>query len=146
MLKHGAIVDLPNVMGVTPLMAASGLGLSPRDTRGSYGPDAQERSIAVLDVLLKAGADINARIIDTTSHTAGPAPTDPGWAGGTEFTDSQVQVTTASARVSQRVVNRNAGAKQGRHGLGVELFLGRIGDVKTFALHVVERTDQFPIH
>jgi hypothetical protein len=70
LLKHGAIVDLPNVMGVTPLMAASGLGVSPRDTRGWYGSDAQERSLVVLDLLLKAGADVNARVSDTSGHTA----------------------------------------------------------------------------
>jgi len=70
LLAHGALIDLPNVMGVTPFMAAAGLGLSPRDTRGSYGPDAQERALAVLPVLLKAGADINARVTDTSSRTA----------------------------------------------------------------------------
>jgi ankyrin repeat protein len=70
LLKHGAVVDLPNVMGVTPLMAASGMGLSPRDTRGSYGNDAQERAIPVLQLLLDAGANVNARITDTSSHTA----------------------------------------------------------------------------
>jgi uncharacterized protein len=70
LLAHGALIDLPNVMGVTPFMAAAGLGLSPRDTRGSYGPDAQDRALAVLPVLLKAGADINARVTDTSSHTA----------------------------------------------------------------------------
>jgi len=70
LLRHGAIVDLPNVMGVTPLMAASGLGISPRDTRGSYGIDAQDRALAVLPLLLKAGADVNARVTDTSSRTA----------------------------------------------------------------------------
>jgi ankyrin repeat protein len=70
LLARGALVDLPNVMGVTPFIAASGLGLSPRDTRGSYGPDAQDRSLAVLPLLLKAGADINARVSDTSSRTA----------------------------------------------------------------------------
>jgi uncharacterized protein len=70
LLAHGAIVDLPNVMGVTPLMAASGVGISQRDTRGSYGPDAQDRSLATLAVLLKAGANINARVTDTSGHSA----------------------------------------------------------------------------
>lgn len=69
LLQHGALVDLPNVMGVTPLMAAAGVGLSPRDTRGSYGSDSEERSIAFINVLLKSGADVNARVTDTTSHT-----------------------------------------------------------------------------
>src|SRR5262249_24964584 len=59
------------VMGVTPLMAAAGLGmgrLSPR-----FNPianDAQDRSIATLEILLAAGADVNARISDVTSRTA----------------------------------------------------------------------------
>jgi uncharacterized protein len=70
LLAHGAIVDLPNVMGVTPLMAASGLGLSQRDTRGAYGPDAQDRALPFLELLLKAGANINARATDTSSRTA----------------------------------------------------------------------------
>jgi ankyrin repeat protein len=70
LLKHGAIVDLPNIMGVTPLMAASGMGLSGRDTRGSYGSDAQDNSLVVLQQLLKAGANVNSRVADTSSHTA----------------------------------------------------------------------------
>jgi ankyrin repeat protein len=70
LLEHGAIVDLPNVMGVTPFMAAAGLGLSQRDTRGSYGADAQDKSIVVMKRLLAAGADINARVTDTSSHSA----------------------------------------------------------------------------
>ncbi|MEO8307637.1 MAG: ankyrin repeat domain-containing protein [Pseudomonadota bacterium] len=70
LLQHGAIVDLPNVMGVTPLMAASGLGVSQRDTRGSYGPDAQDKSVIVLAQLIKAGANVNARVFDTSGHTA----------------------------------------------------------------------------
>lgn len=70
LLQHGAIVDLPNVMGVTPLMAAAGVGASVRDTRGWYGSDVQDRALAVLPLLLAAGADVNARIDDTSSHTA----------------------------------------------------------------------------
>ncbi len=70
LLRHGALVDLPNVMGVTPLMIASGIGVSPRDTRGTYGSDAQDRALEVLPVLLKAGANINARVTDTSGHSA----------------------------------------------------------------------------
>lgn len=69
LLEHGAEVDLPNVMGVTPLLAASGVGLGMRDTRGWYGSDAEERAIAVLKLLLAAGADVNARVTDTSSRT-----------------------------------------------------------------------------
>ncbi len=70
LLAHGAKVDLPNIMGLTPLMVASGLGVSVRDTRGVYTGDVQSRSLSTLELLLQAGADVNARVTDTTSHTA----------------------------------------------------------------------------
>src|SRR5262249_14594025 len=56
--------------GVTPLMAAAGMGISQRDPAFSTKDDVQGRAIEVLDVLLKAGADIDARVADTTSRTA----------------------------------------------------------------------------
>jgi ankyrin repeat protein len=75
LLKHGALPDLPNVMGVTPLMAASGIGMFVGASGGWQGPmgvgdEQQTNAIAVIDLLLKAGADVNARIQDTSSHTA----------------------------------------------------------------------------
>src|SRR6185369_2478964 len=70
LLSHGATVDLPNVMGVTPLMAAAGMGISARDPGYSARGDVQGRAIAVLDVLLAAGANINARVEDTGGRTA----------------------------------------------------------------------------
>jgi ankyrin repeat protein len=75
LLKHGALPDLPSVMGVTPLMAAAAMGaarglqaggqepLGPRDTW-------QASAISVIGLLLKAGADVNARVSDTSSRTA----------------------------------------------------------------------------
>ena len=69
LLEHGALVDLPNVMGVTPLMGAAGVGVSQRDRRLDLdGP--QTRAIATLTVLLDAGADINARVTDVNGRTA----------------------------------------------------------------------------
>jgi uncharacterized protein len=70
LLEHGALVDLPNVMGVTPLMAAAGMGVSPRDRRLDFGGDAQTRVIATLDLLLAAGADVNTTVTDIASRTA----------------------------------------------------------------------------
>jgi ankyrin repeat protein len=61
LLEHGAIIDLPNNQGITPVMAAAGLGSVDADTRGLYTTfDVQQRSIDSLELLLKAGADINA--------------------------------------------------------------------------------------
>jgi ankyrin repeat protein len=68
LLAHGAEVDLENVFQMTPLMFAAGLS-------GTGGPapigDAQAtRANKSIDILLKAGANINARIADSHTHTA----------------------------------------------------------------------------
>lgn len=75
LLQHGAIVDLPNVMGVTPLMAAAGVGVRATDFGTNRFPDfespgIEEEVIASLRILLDAGADINAKVTDTGSRTA----------------------------------------------------------------------------
>jgi uncharacterized protein len=71
LLEHGALVDLPNVMGVTPLMGAAGQGVSTRDRSVALGgSNVEERVIAALEVLLEAGADINARVTDIHSRNA----------------------------------------------------------------------------
>jgi ankyrin repeat protein len=75
LLAAGARVDLPNVMGVTPLMAAAGIGVR----EPGFGvnrapvfaaPTIQSDVIASLEILLAAGADVNAAITDTQSRTA----------------------------------------------------------------------------
>lgn len=77
LLKHGALPDLPNVMGVTPLMAVSGIGWGGVGGSGpGQSPTIKDRpglendGIAIIEILLKAGADVNARITDTSTHTA----------------------------------------------------------------------------
>ena len=62
LLEHGAIVDLPNNQGMTPTVAASGMGSVDADTRGNYyAADIQERAIASLDLLLSHGGELNGR-------------------------------------------------------------------------------------
>ena len=72
LLDHGALVDLPNASGVTPFMAAAGIGT--RTGAGVLGPGVPDKvvelSLETLDILRKAGADVNARITDVTSLTA----------------------------------------------------------------------------
>jgi ankyrin repeat protein len=72
LLDHHALVDLPNAMGVTPLMATAGIGT--RTSQSVLGPgpppEVEARSIETMDILIKAGANVNARITDTTSLTA----------------------------------------------------------------------------
>jgi ankyrin repeat protein len=71
LLEHGALVDLPNVMGATPLMAAAGVGVRRLNLSGEVevGGDVETRAIATLEVLLAAGADVNARIVDNYGRT-----------------------------------------------------------------------------
>ncbi|MDC0598602.1 ankyrin repeat domain-containing protein [Gammaproteobacteria bacterium] len=57
LLEYGALVDLPNWMGITPLMVAAGLGRTENATRGAS--QTQQQSIQTLQLLLAAGADIN---------------------------------------------------------------------------------------
>ena len=76
LLAHGAEVDLPNVFRITPLMAAAGLTGSFRsaiDPVGGTVPppgDIQLHAIKAIDLLLDAGANINARVTGTHTRTA----------------------------------------------------------------------------
>jgi ankyrin repeat protein len=74
LLAHGAEVDLPNVFQITPLMAAAGMSGSARaGVGGSGGPqpaDIQDRAIKTIDLLLDAGANINARVTNSRTRTA----------------------------------------------------------------------------
>ena len=79
LLKHGAAVDVPNVFRITPLMAAAGMSGSSRGGVGSAiapsrGPrqpeDVQARVMKTIDLLVAAGANVNARVTNSHTHTA----------------------------------------------------------------------------
>ena len=75
LLTAGAQVDVPNVMGVTPLMAAAGVGVREPGFGANRAPDFTSKKIeseviATLDILLAAGADVNGTITDLQSRTA----------------------------------------------------------------------------
>jgi ankyrin repeat protein len=59
LLEHGALPDLPNNLGFTPLMAASGLGSTTTDIRGRFRNEQQ--GIETGKLLLAAGANVNAK-------------------------------------------------------------------------------------
>jgi len=62
-------------MGVTPLMVAASVGVRDRNFGTNRSPsfdsdpEIEDKVIASLEILLAAGADINARVTDTTSRT-----------------------------------------------------------------------------
>jgi ankyrin repeat protein len=66
LLARGALVDLPQVAGVTPLMAAVGMGASSIDTRGKFRT--AEQALAAAAVLVEGGAQVNA--VDERGRTA----------------------------------------------------------------------------
>ena len=76
LLEHGALVDLPNVMGVTPLMAAASLGVRyhpqifSRTPDFENDPELEDKVIESMTILLEAGADINAEVTDVSSRSA----------------------------------------------------------------------------
>ena len=66
LLAHGALVDLPQMTGITPLMAAVGAGASAIDTRGKFRTELD--ALAAAEALLAGGAGIDAR--DERGRTA----------------------------------------------------------------------------
>ncbi len=58
LLEYGALPDLPNKEGQTPMMIVAGIGHTTSPTRGAFRT--QEQSIDAIQQLLDAGADINA--------------------------------------------------------------------------------------
>jgi len=69
LLSHGAEVDLHNVFKITPLMSATGMSGNGRGPGGDL-EGIQERAIKTIDLLLDAGADINAQVTGSHNFTS----------------------------------------------------------------------------
>lgn len=70
LLKYHPLIDLPTARGVTPLMAAAGMGHSFNPTRGRYKTD--EEAAQCVKLIKEAGGSINAHAMDglTALHSA----------------------------------------------------------------------------
>jgi ankyrin repeat protein len=75
LLAHGALPDLAQDQGMTPLMVAAGLRSYTIDTRGRYTNE--DEAITVVNLLLDAGADIALR--DSFGQTALHGAAFRGW-------------------------------------------------------------------
>jgi len=75
LLKYHALVDLPNAMGVTPLMAAAGMGHSFNPSRGRFKTD--QEGAEDVKLLQAAGARINDA--DNQGMTALHSAAEHGW-------------------------------------------------------------------
>lgn len=128
LLKYGADPELANeglvtpthIGGITPIMAAAGLGSRSGDARGKYDtPDVQERSIQALQILLAAGADINAR--DHAGRTALHGAASWGWSKVVQFLVDHNADLFAKDRDGHTPLDAALGKmREGRFGVGRE--------------------------
>jgi uncharacterized protein len=75
LLAHGANVDLPTATGISPLLAAAGVGSTALDTRGRY--KSQPEAILAVQALLDMGANVNGA--DHSGQTALHGAASWGW-------------------------------------------------------------------
>ena len=75
LLQYHAMVNLPNAEGVTPMMAAAGVGHSFNPTRGRYKTDAE--AAACVKAIYEAGGNVTAQDVQKTTALFGAAK--QGW-------------------------------------------------------------------
>jgi ankyrin repeat protein len=113
LLEYKALVDLPSKEGITPLMAAAGVDYGTRVTRGRNRTE--EGVLATMDLLIKAGANVNTHsLVDRApagggrggrggggAPPAGPAPVATPAAPGTAGYSASANIALAFRRGSQ---------------------------------------------
>lgn len=112
LLAHGARVDIPNSRANWPIQAAAGQGSRNGDTRGYFNTsDVQQRSIAALDALLKAGANIDEGASGGQSALRGAVTW--GWNDVVKFLAEHGANLNAPNAQGQTVLDTVSGARGG---------------------------------
>ncbi len=134
LLEHGALVDLPNASGHTPLLVVSGIQWSAAPTRGRF--KTEEESIETIRILLEAGADINALTGDPSIRPDKDLALDSAegmdrYGRGSVFADGQTALHASSKmgwnKISQYLID-NGIAQEVRDSAGrtpFDLAMGR---------------------
>jgi uncharacterized protein len=115
LLARGALVDLPQVAGATPLMVGVGLNANAIDTRGKFRTELE--ALATAEVLLDAGADVNAR--DARGRTALHAAAARGYNDVVKYLVERGAALDAADADGMKPVDAALGKLKGGRGPGV---------------------------
>ncbi len=113
LLARGALPGLPQMNGITPLMAAAGKGVGAADTRGRYRT--QEQAIESVQLLLDSGAAIDDR--DNQGQTALYGAAALGWndlVRTLAANRADLNVKDAQGRTAADIAMGTAGGASGR--------------------------------
>jgi ankyrin repeat protein len=139
LLKYHPLVDLPNAEGVTPLMAAAGMGHSFNPTRGRYKTD--DQAVEGVKLLQAAGGKIDGSARDglTALHAAAAH----GWDGTVKQLVADGAALQPTDRLGLRPIDYAAG-RQPRAFLEPE-HVPNDSTVKLLTDEIVAATGQKPL-
>jgi ankyrin repeat protein len=116
LLAHGARPDLPNSLGITPLMAAAGIGSTTIDIRARFRNE--QKCMTAAKLLLVKGVDVNA--VNNNGQTALFGAAQAGWNGFVQLLADHGAMLAPKDRFGSTPVDFAAGkvGTSGRPGVG----------------------------